>query len=118
LLQITQAKRINKMTIKNADKPAMPNTTWDNDLSQVIDQGNGFTKREKFCLAMGVAETGDEELDAIIRKGNKQKATAMAMQGLLAGGYCIDDPANRLNDVSSEAVGIADVLFAELEQAK
>jgi hypothetical protein len=50
----------------------------------------GLTKRETFAMA--------------------------AMQGLLAGGYCIDDPNNRLNDVSSEAVALADALLKELSK--
>jgi hypothetical protein len=36
------------------------------------------------------------------------------MQGLLAGGYCIDDPVNRVNDVASEAIGLALILILAL----
>ena len=39
--------------MKNADMPAMPTSTWDNDFDKVIDQTNGLTKREHFAgLAM------------------------------------------------------------------
>lgn len=61
------------MTIKNADAPAMPVDRCDAD---AIDAGiqvfSGLTKRETFCLYTGVPETGDAELDEIIRKGNQQ----------------------------------------------
>jgi len=47
--------------MKNADMPAMPFTTWDNDLNQVIEQGNGLTKREAFAVAAmrGLLSSGD-----------------------------------------------------------
>lgn len=105
--------------MNNADMPAMPQSGTEGvsgGLNSSEDWGGkGLTKREQFCLTMGVAETGDEELDAIIRKGNEQKLAGLAMQGLLAGGYCIDDPQNRLLDVSNEAIGIAETLLQQLE---
>lgn len=68
------------MTTKNGDMPAMPLPLGD-DTSAGCD---GLTKREMFCLHMGVAETGDAELDAIINKGNRQKVIAQIMCGLLS----------------------------------
>lgn len=49
--------------MKNSDLPAMPHTTWDNDVDKVIDQGNGLTKREYFAgLAMqGLLTLGTEQ---------------------------------------------------------
>ena len=44
----------------------------------------GLTKREQACLIMGVADTGDAELDAIITKGNKQRLAGLAMQSLIS----------------------------------
>lgn len=81
------------MTIKNADTPATPTTckisdtneAWAFQVSGGVFQVPGLTKREMFCLHMGVAETGDAELDAIIRKGNRQKMAAQIMGGLLSG---------------------------------
>ena len=61
--------------MNNADIPAMPH-----DIVFGYDP-TGLTKREQACLIMGVADTGDAELDAIITKGNKNK---FAMQGMLA----------------------------------
>jgi len=75
--------------MNNADTPAMPQdyTTWCEGIGNCPTEGAGLTKREQFCLQMGVPETGDPELDDIIRKGNKQKFAAMALQGLLASGH-------------------------------
>jgi uncharacterized protein YecA (UPF0149 family) len=84
----------------NKDMPAMPSGV----LRDVHNAGQeplntGLTKREQFCLTMGVAETGDEGLDAIIRKGNEQKFAGLAMQGMLANQY-VNDFAREINDDS------------------
>ena len=74
--------------MKNGDMPAIPCQ----EMGAQIANGeltHGLTKREHFA--------------------------AMAMQGLLAGGYGIDDPANRVEDVSCEAVNLADALLKALE---
>ena len=80
--------------MNNADKPAMPisvsSSTHGNICSSDFEYGEGLTKREHFA--------------------------GLAMQGLLAGGYCIDDSQNRLNDVPSEAINLADALLKALEQ--
>ena len=74
--------------MNNADMPAMPipRGVYNNDTA-------GLTKREQACLTMGVADTGDAELDAIITKGNKNKFAGLAMQGLLAHYGSSDDQA-------------------------
>ena len=36
--------------MRNTDTPAMPYTTWDNEVDKVIEQGNGLTKREMFAM--------------------------------------------------------------------
>lgn len=73
----------------------------------------GLTKREIFCLHNSVADTGDEELDAIIRKGLHQKAAMVAMQGLLA-----KDDDRQAHNVALQAVQNVDALLAELERTK
>lgn len=103
------------MTIKNADMPAMPIQLNDGEVwSEEIDHANGLTKREMFCLRMGVAETGDAGLDAIIRKGNRQKMAMHMMSGLLS------KPGHSFNehDVANDAVRAADALFSALERTK
>lgn len=81
----------------NGDMPANPiaNEGWPSGFNIVTEGGRedyciGLTKREQFAMA--------------------------AMQGLLSGGYCIDDAKNRINDVPQEAVNLADSLLLELEK--
>jgi hypothetical protein len=75
--------------MNNSDMPAMPHEiVFGKGYPENYD-GTGLTKREHFA--------------------------GLAMQGLLAGGYCIDDPKNRLNDVPSEAYNLANALLKALE---
>ena len=98
--------------MNNADKPATPisvsSSTHGNICSSDFEYGEGLTKREQACLTMGVADTGDAELDAIITKGNKNKFAGLAMQGLFA----------HYGTVVNEtfAVAFADALLKALEQ--
>jgi hypothetical protein len=75
----------------NASAPASPTPYMDQTIEggELYCDNSGLTKREHFA--------------------------AMAMQGLLAGGYGMDDPANRLEDVSCEAVNLAGALLEALE---
>ena len=100
------------MTIKNADIPAMPqdDAIWCQRIGDCPTIATGLTKREMFCLHMGVPETGDAELDAIIRKGNRQKMAAEIMAGLVVG---VRNPDEIV--FSSMAASLADSLLAELE---
>jgi hypothetical protein len=72
-----------------------------------------LTKRETFCLHMGVAKTGDDELDAIITEGNRSKACMHAIQGILSD----NEYHAELSDarVAGCAVLQADELLAALE---
>ncbi len=101
----------------NADMPAMPVSEEETDR---IDDGikiySGLTKRETFCLRMGVAGTGDAELDKIIRKGNRQKMAAQAMNGVLAS--LTDEDCLSPSDLVRCAVRNADELLAELERSE
>lgn len=110
----------------NANLPAMPFDMSTESVVKMMQAANqsgdkrpvqamlGLTKKEFFCLHHGVAETGDPELDAIIRKGNHQKAAMVAMQGILAGG--VDFTMCDDSDVAAGAVTHADNLFAECEK--
>ena len=93
--------------MNNADMPAMPVDIFsDEGLSNYM----GLTKREQACLIMGVADTGDAELDAIITKGNKNKFAGVAMQSLLAH-YGTDGA----DECASYAVEYANALLKALE---
>ena len=104
--------------MSNADMPSMaipPVQFTDVDGSRLVATGtNGLTKREQACLTMGVADTGDAELDAIIARGNELKLAGMAMQGLLVnmGRNGFNNP----NQVAEATVKSLDALLKELEQ--
>lgn len=61
---------------KKCNDPASPSMFF----TAGFEPAPGLSKKELFCLHMGVAQTGDKELDAIIKKGNEQKAAMMVMQ--------------------------------------
>lgn len=68
---------------KNANLPAMPIEL--NGFGLYAPAAfTGLTKLELFCLHHGVPQTGDPDLDSIIRKGNHQKAAMAAMNGILS----------------------------------
>jgi hypothetical protein len=101
--------------MKNSDMPAMPIGL---DAAIRFEEGFydqsalGLTKREQFCLKMGVPKTGDLELDGIIIEGNRIKLAGLAMQGILSDSY------NHLGfeDCAEKAVKQADALLAELDK--
>jgi hypothetical protein len=111
------------MKTKNGDMPAMPTVTYDhsaamNGFAVTVTDMPGMTKREAFCLHMGVADTGDEELDAIIRKGNRQKMAVQICNGFVSGDFDLAGPRFRFTDLVAESVSTADALLAELERTK
>ena len=98
------------MTIKNGDMPAMPIEI--NGFGQFAPEVFiGLTKREMLCLYNSVADTGDDELDSIIKEGNRQKFAMSAMQGLIAA-------SNDCFSCAENAVDYADALLSQLEQTK
>ena len=98
--------------MNNADMPAAPNRIESIPYESVpLKWPHGLTKREQACLTMGVADTGDAELDAIITKGNKNKFAGLAMQGLLAH-YGTDGA----SDCALYADDYANALLKALEQ--
>ena len=102
--------------MNNANMPAMPHDIVFGKGYPLNYDPTGLTKREQACLIMGVADTGDAELDAIITKGNRQSLAGLAMQGMIA------SPIGKLKDVSNgnslanAAVDQADALLKALEQ--
>lgn len=64
---------------KNSDMSAMPTQANGGDMF------GGLTKRELFCLHMGVADTGDKILDAIIHRGNYQQDAVKMMAATITG---------------------------------
>lgn len=113
--------------MKNADKPVNPIgdndgfPRWINELTpQTESRVIGLTKREKFCLHAGVPATGDDELDAIIREGDRMEIATQMMAAIMSNPYS-DGHNQPLCTASSEemaswAVEAADALLAELEK--
>ena len=106
------------MTIKKADTPAMPqdDATWCQRIGDCPTITTDLTKREMFCLHMGVAETGDAELDAIIREGNRQKIAAQIMCGLLSAADNNGEWTGTGANAEQSAAKEAGALLAELEK--
>lgn len=77
-----------------------------------------LTKNEQFCLAMRVPKTGDAELDAIIREGNRLEFAKAAMQGILSSiGQVMMSPVE-ITIIAQSALCNADALLAENEIKK
>ena len=87
--------------MKNADMPAMP-------VEEA--QRSGLTKREHACIALRVPETGDPEIDALIRTAQRRDVAAMAMQGLLSNHTL----SGNWEEYASSATKSADALLAAL----
>ena len=116
--------------MKNSDMPAMPAGKIKRPVPKGADplgnhfvDAHGLTKLENFCLECGVPETGDTTLDAIIIKGNRAKAAAMAMQGILANPSGHQEPEGAepemmLEIVAFASASFADALLAELKHTK
>ena len=97
----------------NGDMPAAPLLL---DTKPTLSGGSiaddyfeGLTKREMFCLHMGVAETGDTELDEIIRKGNRLRLISH-----IASGFASDSQL-AVPKVIPLAVEVTDKILTELE---
>jgi hypothetical protein len=86
--------------MNNSDMPAMPVS----DDMRYDTIYSGLTKLEQFCLTMGVADTGDAELDAIITKGNRQSLAGLVMPSLLLVSADARDSELALNAIEYTAV--------------
>lgn len=100
--------------MSNGNKSAFPT----NDLASAINGAPplllaGLTKRELACIELRIPETGDKELDAIIRKAQRRDSAAMAMQGVLSSGENLNG-AHTPDNVAFFARICADALLAEL----
>lgn len=72
----------------------------------------GMTKREHAAITLRVPNSGDEQLDAMIRQANRRDAAVAAMQGLLTAGH------GEEVEIACDAVRYADALLARLEESK
>ena len=93
--------------MNNADEPAM--AMPENEFNSLY---YGLSKREQFCLQMGVPKTGDPELDDIINEGNKIKLAGLAFQAIIIGNQA--DINSLGKGAAIDAAESADALLAEL----
>ncbi len=79
------------------------------------DQGEGislgFTKREHAAIALRVPESGDPDLDAMIRTAQRRDLAAMAMQGYRASLHYAETNAKEIASLSCDD---ADALLSAL----
>lgn len=83
-------------------------------LGEVNPSTCGLTKLEQACIALGIPETGDPELDALILKSERKRISAMAMQALASAHDSDGVWSHSEGDVAFHAVRYADELLEEL----
>lgn len=93
--------------MKNIDESAYP---WHNAHS--IQPVPGLTIREHAAISLRVPDSGDPELDAMIRKARRWDMATAAMQGFAANPSCSANGERH----ATEAVQWADALLASLDQ--
>lgn len=97
--------------MKSSDEPSSP------ILGHLVEYSfSGLSKRQQACIQLCVAETGDQELDAIIRKAQRAKFAGLAVQAWInhhgtAGGYSFT-----AKDAAKSAIECADALVSALEK--
>lgn len=96
--------------MKNADMPAMPVDIQFGKAYHADFDGSGFTKRERACIDLRIPESGDEELDALIRKALLRDAAISIVAGLAAN-HTVSQ-----SDAGVEAMQLAADIIHQLER--
>jgi len=105
--------------MRNSDMPAMPTPE---DLEGYYKDPKtckwfvpfmGLTKLEALCIRLGVPETGDPDLDEIIRRSERKRLSGLAMQGVIASDVNMNMTEKQ---IAGFAISQADALLAELEK--
>lgn len=78
----------------------------------------GLTKREYACIHLGIPESGDAELDALIRKAERKKIAAMVLQGIAANYQYNPMNVKHFKKATEDAINQAEALLSELEPEK
>lgn len=101
--------------------PIFPHTMPPPQGWQVTGEGEkhhpGLSKREYAAILLRVPNSGDPDIDEMIRQANRRELAGQAMQGLLAGWGC-DTSEFQLANACRWAVRHADALIIELERAR
>lgn len=100
--------------MKNLDTPDSPifETNGRGDLEPT---SFGLTKLERACIELRIPESGDAELDELIRKARRQEFAAKAAQAMLAN-QSIIDVFGGYKEISDESLLHADALISALER--
>ncbi len=77
---------------QNIDGPAFPNITPD----MLVPGGPGMTIRGYACIKLMIPETGEPELDAIIKKAQRNHFAGMALQAYLSNTRAMDQLAEAI----------------------
>lgn len=101
------------------DKPAFARSG-----GGIKNNQDGMTLREYAAIKLKVPDSGDEELDAMIRKSRRQELAGLAMQGIISeySGYAkvVAKEGFEITNigVARNARVIADALIAELDKGE
>lgn len=77
---------------------------------------DGLTKQEYTCIKLGIPETGDSELDDLIRKSERKRLSGLAMQGLLSANAMYNGKTDERPLLCQDAIAHADELLKQLEK--
>ena len=111
--------------MSNLDKPMFPQSTGRCPACKVqLALAPGKSARVYAAIHLCVPESGDAELDAMIRKAQRQRLAGMAMQGMLADGEALNEIKKRrtsagvtvADGLTVEAYACADAMIAQREK--
>lgn len=71
----------------------------------------GLSKREYAAIKLGVPDSGNDQIDAMIRKSRRQKIAATTLQSLTTWGVV------HVKKSADEAVAFTDALLEKLEES-
>lgn len=102
--------------MKSVDMPSVGIGYDEVECRELNAASRGLTKREQACITLGLPETGDEELDALIRKSERKRVAAKLMAAWVShhgesGEYKYNSGQAAINSVLD-----ADALLKELEK--
>lgn len=99
--------------MSNANEPAFPKITTSYGTGTAFTEKVGLNKREHAAIMLRIPQSGDDEIDAMIRTANRKDFAALALQGLCADTTSVAIPQKL---IARSAVDLADALIAELEK--
>ena len=94
------------------------NKLFGSEFDPINLQQLGITKREYACIHLGIPESGDAELDALIRKAERKKIAAMVLQGIAANYQYNPMNVKHFKKATEDAINQAEALISELEPKK